>query len=201
MGLFRLFWIPEDGSPADGTYVRFPATELLDIVALESERSGAVIVGEDLGTVENEVREHLSRRGVLSYRLVWFEDEPPERFPEQALAAVTTHDLPTIAGVWTHRDEEAGHGLHERLSELTGLADDAPVEDVVVATHARLGHAPSMILMATLDDALCIAERPNLPGTTTERPNWSLALTAPLEELMQSPVTVNVADALRRQGE
>ena len=201
MGLFRLFWIPEDGTPADGTYVRFPATDLLDIVALESERSGAVIVGEDLGTVENEVRDHLSQRGVLSYRLVWFEDEPPEHFPEQALAAVTTHDLPTIAGVWTHRDEEAGHGLHERLSALTGLADDAPVEDVVVATHARLGHAPSMILMATLDDALCISERPNLPGTTTERPNWSLALTAPLEELMQNPVTVNVADALRRQGE
>lgn len=201
MGLFRLFWIPEDGTPADGTYVRFPATDLLDIVALESARSGAVIVGEDLGTVEDEMRDHLSFRGVLSYRLVWFENEPPEEFPEQALAAVTTHDLPTIAGVWTHRDEEAGHGLHERLEELTGLPPDARVEDVVVRSHARLADAPSMIVMATLDDALRICERPNLPGTTTERPNWSLALTSPLEDLMEDPVTVNVADALQRQGE
>ena len=201
MGLFRLFWIPEDGTPADGTYVRFPATDLLDIVALESARANAVIVGEDLGTVEDEVREQLSQRGVLSYRLVWFEEEPPSEFPEQALAAVTTHDLPTIAGVWTHRDEEAGHGLHERLSELTGLGDDAPLEEVVTATHAALAHAPSMILMATLDDALRVCERPNLPGTTTERPNWSLALTSPLEELVQDPVTVNVADALQRQGD
>ncbi|HEX4819414.1 MAG TPA: 4-alpha-glucanotransferase [Acidimicrobiales bacterium] len=201
MGLFRLFWIPDEGTPADGTYVRFPATDLLDIVALESARAGAVVVGEDLGTVEDEARDHLSQRGVLSYRLVWFEDEPPEEFPEQALAAVTTHDLPTIGGVWTREDEEAGHGLRECLVELTGLTDDAPVEDVVVRTYARLASAPSMIVMATLDDALCISERPNLPGTTTERPNWSLALTSPLEDLMKDPVSVNLADALRRQGE
>jgi len=58
-----------------------------------------------------------------------------------------------------------------------------------------------MIVMATLDDALCVCERPNLPGTTTERPNWSLALTSPLEELMEDPVSFNVADALRRQGD
>lgn len=198
MGLFRLFWIPDGGTPAEGTYVRSPGTELLDIVALESARSGAVIVGEDLGTVEDEVREHLTDRGVLSYRLVWFEDEAPARFPAQALAAVTTHDLPTIAGVWTRTDEQADHGLHEKLAELTGLADDAPVDDVVVSTHARLAQAPSMIVLGTLDDALCIRERPNLPGTTTERPNWSLALTSPLEDLMADATVAKVADALRR---
>ena len=201
MGLFRLFWIPEDGTPADGVYVRFPGTELLDIVALESARAGAVIVGEDLGTVEDEVRAHLQERGVLSYRLVWFEDEPPEEFPAQALAAVTTHDLPTIAGVWTGRDEQTDHGLRQRLVELTGLSTDASVDDVVVTAHAKLAQAPSMIVTATLDDALRIVERPNLPGTTTERPNWSLALTSPLEELMIDPVVVNVADALHRPGD
>src|SRR5207247_1845355 len=79
--------VPGDAPPADGAFVRCPATELLDIVALESARSGAVIVGEDLGTVEDEVREHLAQRGVLSYRLVWFEDELPDAFPTQALAA------------------------------------------------------------------------------------------------------------------
>ena len=104
MGLFRLFWIPEGCTAEEGTYVRYPGTELLDIVALESVRAGAEIVGEDLGTVEDQVRAQLAERAVLSYRVVWFEREPPESFPAQALASVSTHDLPTIAGVWTGAD-------------------------------------------------------------------------------------------------
>jgi 4-alpha-glucanotransferase len=200
MGLFRLFWIPEGGEPADGTYVRYPASELLDIVALESVRAQAVIVGEDLGTVEDEMREELHDRGVLSYRLVWFEREPPSAFPEQALAAVTTHDLPTIAGVWSGTDEHAPADLRERLTELTGLPADAPLEDVVVTAHAHLAAAPSMMVTATLDDGMCVHERPNLPGTTTERPNWSLALPTPIEELTQDRVVNRVASALGARG-
>ena len=87
------------------------------------------------------------------------------------------------------------------MAELTGLSGEAPVDEVVVAAHARLAKAPSMIVTATLDDALCIPERPNLPGTTSERPNWSLALTSTLEELMVDPLVVNVADALHRPGD
>src|SRR5207302_1210482 len=83
-----------------------------------------------------------------------------------------------IAGVWTGADDQADHGLHEQLAELTGLPGEAPVDEVVVAAHARLAKAPSMIVTATLDDALCIPERPNLPGTTSEWPNWSLALSS-----------------------
>ena len=101
MGLFRLFWIPPGASPADGAYVRFPASELLDILALESVRARAWIVGEDLGTVEDHVRSALADRGVLSYRLLWFEPRPPESFPRQSLAVCTTHDLPTVAGLWS----------------------------------------------------------------------------------------------------
>jgi 4-alpha-glucanotransferase len=196
MGLFRLFWIPEGGEPSDGTYVGFPATDLLDIVALESARAGAVIVGEDLGTVEDEVREELADRGVLSYRLVWFENEPPEAFPVQALAAVTTHDLPTIAGAWSGSDEHADDEQRARLLEVTDLPRTAEVSDVVVAAHARLAEAPSMVVTATLDDALCVEERPNLPGTTTERPNWSLALPKVLDDIVKDPVVARVAAAL-----
>jgi 4-alpha-glucanotransferase len=201
MGLFRLFWILEGGTPAEGTYVRFPGTELLDIVALESKRAGAVIVGEDLGTIEDEVRSELSTRGVLSYRLLWFEDEPPEAFPSQALAAVTTHDLPTIAGVWKDTDIRADRELRVRLEQITGLPPTAPVDDVVVAAHARLARAPSMVVTATLDDVLRVEERPNLPGTTTERPNWSLALPTPIEELKDDPVAAEVAKSLHNRGD
>jgi len=196
MGLFRLFWIHEGGEPADGTYVRFPDNELLDIVALESQRAGAVIVGEDLGTVEDEVRQQLTERAVLSYRLVWFEDEAPKEFPTQALAAVTTHDLPTIAGVWSGTDEQASGELRDRLVQLTALPESSVVDDVVTAAHARLAEAPSMVVTATLEDALRVDERPNLPGTTTERPNWSLALPRTLEELMDDPVATEVAESL-----
>ncbi len=98
MGLYRLFWIPPGGSAKTGAYVHLPSSEMLDLLALESTRAGAFVVGEDLGTVEDEVREDLADRGILSYRLVWFEETEPERYPVQALAAVTTHDLPTLAG-------------------------------------------------------------------------------------------------------
>ncbi|MGK2948375.1 MAG: 4-alpha-glucanotransferase, partial [Acidimicrobiales bacterium] len=105
MGLARLFWVPEGGRPVDGTYVRFAGRELLDVLALESARAEAVVVGEDLGTVEPGFREALRETSVLSTRLVWFEDVPPESYPHEALAMVTTHDLPTIAGGATGADD------------------------------------------------------------------------------------------------
>src|SRR5207244_11227162 len=81
MGLFRLFWVPHGLTPADGAFVRYPADDLLGIVALESVRSGAFVVGEDLGTVEEGVRERLAPERILGYRVVWFEPEPPARYP------------------------------------------------------------------------------------------------------------------------
>ena len=104
MGLFRLFWIPSGRPPSDGAYVRSAPDDLLSVVALESHRARAVIVGEDLGTVEEEVRHELKQRRILWSRLLWFEKMAPSRFPAQALAAVTTHDLPTIAGLWSGAD-------------------------------------------------------------------------------------------------
>ena len=208
MGLFRLYWIPLDGQPADGAYVRYPWRELLGILALESQRAGAYVVGEDLGTVEDFVREELAARDVLSYRLVWFERTPPRQFPSCALAAVTTHDLPTVAGLWSgadlaeldrlglEPDPEAAARLRRRLQEWTGVADDAPVEEVVVAVHRLLAESPSAVVAATLDDALCVEERPNVPGTTDERPNWSLALPKALEDIEVDPAVAAVAAAL-----
>jgi 4-alpha-glucanotransferase len=200
MGLFRLFWVPHGLPPAEGAYVRYPADDLLAIVALESQRANATVVGEDLGTVEEGVRERLAAHGVLSYRVAWFEERPPAQYPELAMAAVTTHDLPTIAGLWTRADvrEQRRLGLVDddsaldstrgRLWHLAGLDDDAPVADVIEAVHSRLAEAPSLIVTATLEDALAAAERPNVPGTSFERPNWSLALPMPLETLETAPL-------------
>jgi 4-alpha-glucanotransferase len=210
MGLFRLFWIPAGAAPADGGYVRYPADDLLAIVALESHRAGAFVVGEDLGTVEVGVRERLADHGILSYRVMWFEDRPTAEYPELAMAAVTTHDLPTVAGLWTGADifEQRALGLEpneaalaatrKRLAAATGVGAEPTIDDVVAATHELLGAAPSLLVTATLDDALGVVERPNVPGTTSERPNWSLALPVPLEQLETTPLAARIARALRR---
>jgi 4-alpha-glucanotransferase len=208
MGLFRLFWIPHGLPPAEGAYVRYPADELLAIVALESQRAGATIVGEDLGTVEEGVRERLAACGILSYRVAWFEERPPAQYPELAMAAVETHDLPTIGGLWTRADvaelrrlglvdsDTALDFTRARLAQLAGLSDGAPVVDVIEATHARLAEAPSLLVTATLDDALAVAERPNVPGTSFERPNWSLALPQPLDTLESAVLPQRIAAIL-----
>jgi 4-alpha-glucanotransferase len=210
MGLFRLFWIPPGGGPTDGAYVRYRGDELLAVLAIESRRAGAVVVGEDLGTIEHEVRDALADAGVLSYRLVWFEDGPPETYPSQALAALSTHDLPTVAGVWSGEDaadqraagiepdEEALERLRGRLVGLTGLGPEQAVEDVIVGAHERLATAPSALVAASLEDALAVRHRPNLPGTTDERPNWSSALPVPLAEVFTDPLVARVAGALQR---
>jgi 4-alpha-glucanotransferase len=112
-GIFRLFWIPEGMSPEEGAYVRYPSSELLRIIALESVRNKTVVVAEDLGTIGKNVRTTLKRFRMLSYRLFYFERDYPEpsflapdRYPRLALCAVSTHDLPTISGYWAGRDLE-----------------------------------------------------------------------------------------------
>ncbi len=104
LGLFRLWWIPTGEGPAHGTYVRYDAEALLGVLALEATRAGALIVGEDLGTVAPSVTETLDRSGVLGSAVLWFERDDageflaPGRWRSSTMASVTTHDLPTAAG-------------------------------------------------------------------------------------------------------
>jgi len=211
LGFFRMWWVPQGLRPDDGAYVRCRAAELLDVLAIESHRAAAVVVGEDLGTVEAGVREELARRRVLSYRLLWFEGTPPRRWPRRAMAAVTTHDLATVAGTWTGADVRAEQaagkrvdpvaaaGLRERLAEVTGAREDTPIQDVVARAYEALAAAPSHVLTATLEDAAASVRRPNMPGTIDSWPNWRIPLPVTLERLTRAPLPRRIAAALGRR--
>jgi 4-alpha-glucanotransferase len=170
-------------------------------------------VGEDLGTVEESTRDKLAAHHILSYRLLWFEKEHPREFPREALAAVTTHDLPTVCGLWTGSDlakqralglkpnEKGTQEIQERLQEMARVSPEAPAEDVIAEAYALLSHAPSRILAAAFDDAAGVDERPNIPATNSDKnPNWCIALPLPLEELMVRDLPSRIASSLRRSG-
>jgi 4-alpha-glucanotransferase len=201
MGLFRLFWIPDGMTAAQGAYVRYPAATLLALLANESRRAHAFVIGEDLGLVPPTVRKHLRRRGSLSYRLLWFESSEPARWPQDAVAAVGTHDLPTVAGIWTLTEPEHRlHHLREKLVNMTHLPDNTPPVGVAVTAYKALARGRPRIVLASLEDALGVTERPNVPGTTTEFPNWRLALPLPLEEIEAADGVNRIADAMNAAG-
>ncbi|HVE76681.1 MAG TPA: 4-alpha-glucanotransferase [Actinomycetota bacterium] len=209
MGLFRLWWIPEGRGPAEGAYVTYPWRDLVSIVALESVRAGAFVIGEDLGTVEPSVREALAQAGVLSYRLLIFEGPDTSKYPVKSLAAVSTHDLPTIAGAWSRADFEAQErlgmdpsqdaleALRKTIGDAAGSQSNARVEDVVRGAYKKLCAAPSLLVAAGLEDVLEVEERPNFPGTMTEWPNWSIALPITVEAIQSDARAASIAEIMK----
>ena len=207
IGLFRLWWVPKGALPTEGTYVRYDHEAMIGIVALEAHRAGAVVVGEDLGTVEPWVRDYLSDRGLFGTSILWFESDsdggplPAERWRQSCLSAVTTHDLPPTAGYLA--------GEHVRLRDELGLLtrsaaeelaqdrahqdawmaelrrvgllaeDEVDVDKVVLALHRYLGRTPSRFLALSLADAVGEVRTQNQPGTTDEYPNWRVPLGDP----------------------
>jgi len=132
LGAFRMWWVPEGASPRDGTYVSYDANALLGVAALEARRAGAVLIGEDLGTVTPDVRTALADRGILGTSVLWFEREDPadgqtgplrplDEWRAQAAASITTHDLPTALG-WLR-------GEHVRVRAEIGVLDDPDAEE------------------------------------------------------------------------
>jgi 4-alpha-glucanotransferase len=201
MSLFRLFWIPEGMTARQGAYVKYPARILLSLLAKESRRARAFVIGEDLGLVEPEVRRQLKRKGSLSYRLVWFESSEPREWPRDAVAAVGTHDLPTVAGIWTLSEpEQRLHHLRQKLVALTKLPDDTPTVDVAIEVYRHLARGRPRIVLASMEDALGVHERPNVPGTTNEFPNWRLALPLPIEQIEASAGPMRIAEVMAQGG-
>ena len=188
VGLTRLYCIPPGHGPDRGAYVRQFGTELLDVACMEATRAGAALIGEDLGTVEEGFRAELRARDVAGYRVGWFEDAPPEEWPALSVGMLTTHDLPTVAGVWTGEDEvdRLAAGLppdpgalvefRHRLVELAGSDDADTGEGVSAAATRRLWRSGSDVVLCTPEDALGLTHRPNLPGTVAGHPSWRQAL-------------------------
>ena len=229
IGLFRLWWVPEGLEPSAGTYVRYNHEALIGILALEAHRAQALVVGEDLGTVEPWVREYLSRRGLLGTAILWWEYGaegqvlPPEKWREYCMASVTTHDLPPTLGYLESEHvrlrEQLGLLLEPVEQELAaaeqersmwverlisfGVLDEALAGDrveVMLAMHRYLRLTNSKVLVASLADAAGEKRAQNQPGTMDEYPNWRVPL-ADSEGRHLMLEDLFTADLPRRLGE
>ncbi|MCG8923026.1 4-alpha-glucanotransferase [Lentzea sp. CC55] len=221
-GLWRQWWIPPGEAPQRGTYVRYDAEAMLGVLALEAHRAGAVVVGEDQGE-EPEVTRALHDRGMLSSAALWSRQGcrplPPDRWPAQAVATLSAHDLPTATGFLRaeHVRVRAELGLLElpagqerararldrdELVDLLlaeGLVDeDAGEQEVVVAMHELLARTPCRLLLVAPEDLLGETRQAGFPGSAGEYPNWRIPLPVPLEELRDAPVVRVAVQPLRR---
>lgn len=229
-GLWRLWWVPPGRSPDRGTYVHYDADAMLAVLTLEASRAGALVIGEDLGTVEPDVTEALHERNMLGSTVLWFARDPkaeghpllaPARWPEEAVATISTHDLPTATGFLRgeHVRVRAGLGLlddvageevkaaaerAELLDLLLGEAlldsRDAPEEQVVLAMHALLARSRCRLALISPYDVIGEVRQPNLPGTLDEYPNWRQPLPMSPAELRKDPRVGEVVRMLRAAG-
>jgi len=219
MGLTRLFCIPAGAGGSAGAYLRYPLDDLLGVLAAESQHARCLIVGEDLGTVPDGLRERLADNDILSYRVLWFERDglafkPPASYPKRAVACVSTHDLPTLAGWWAgddiaerrrlglwtdaEADEAARIRNDERVSLSSALAEvelmvnprsQAPP---IVEITAYAGLSPSCLLLCQADDLAGERAAVNLPGTDRERPNWRRRIGMVSADLFANPQALAV---------
>jgi 4-alpha-glucanotransferase len=221
MGLQRLWVIPNDAPPTDGAYLYYPIDDLLRLLALESHRHQAIVLGEDLGTVPEGLREKLAARAILGMRVLLFEQDnthfkPILDWPDDALATTSTHDLPTLNGWWHGHDIDWNarldlidsqtemdwrrHRQREREGLRNALNQDPQnfreehreTDQVLDASVRFLGHTRAPLVLLPLEDALGIDEQANLPGTTDTHPNWRRRLALESRALLDDP------DAARR---
>ncbi|KAA0695960.1 4-alpha-glucanotransferase [Halopseudomonas laoshanensis] len=217
MGLQRLWVIPRGAPSSAGAYLNYPLNDLLHLVALESWRHHALVIGEDLGTVAPELRASLTDKHLLGMRVLQFEHEgghfiAPEKWSNAALATTTTHDLPSLMGWFNGRDIEWREQVGQRDSEqsqqdreqreidksalLQALLDAGELlqpttnpEQQLTAAIGFIGRTPAPLVLLPLEDALASAEQPNLPGPGDEHPNWRRRWTQPVEQLLNDART------------
>ena len=226
MSLERLWWIPRGYGATDGVYVRYPTNELAAVIAIEATRAGAVVLGENLGTVTDEINQTMEHWGMLGMYELQFEGWRALQHDDVAtpgpltVAGLNTHDMPTFAGWWAGHDivdsvdlglvapADAPGALDERraqaaalarvLGRLLGAEGPAEPDAAMAAALEWLGRTPAQVVLASLDD-LWLEERPqNVPGTHRERPNWRRRFARTLDEAFDDPQIVAVLDRLDR---
>jgi 4-alpha-glucanotransferase len=217
MSLYRLWWIPVGCAATAGAYVHYPLQQLLTVLSLESARCSCLVVGEDLGVVPDEMRRAMPEFGLYHYKVLLFEKvsgrfRRPDEFERHALAAATTHDLPTLRSYWEARDIELRQRLnlfpsaevesdivrerdHDREMLLAALREQginpahpsAPLEpyseELGQALHLYLARSSSALVALQIDDLLGMTDPVNVPGTFSEYPNWQRKVTASIEEM------------------
>jgi glycogen debranching enzyme GlgX/4-alpha-glucanotransferase len=227
LGFARQFWIPRGAIGRDGAYVEFPLDTFIAITAIESHRANCTIVGEDLGTVPEGLRERLAAARILSCRVLWFEKDgaafcAPERYPALSVSSLSSHDLPTFVG-WTQgqdieidrqtgrldaseaetrlaeRGREAQH-LREALRSAGRQSGDSVV-DLMADAHAFVARTPSALMTVQADDLWEETEPLNVPGTDRERANWRRRQRGAIEDLPARDVARRVLGAVERERE
>ena len=199
MALLRLWWVYSGDDASKGGYVYYPVDDLLGILALESVRNESLVIGEDLGTVPEEIRSKLADNGMYSYRLFFFEQAEdggfysPSHYPVQSMCTLTTHDMPTLSGYW-HCDDLA-------LGKEVGLYPDQEVLNTLYETR----HANKQQILNTLHGHHSISDNisrdVNYVGMTTElnfgmqthmASGSSALLSLQLEDWLQMDKPVNI---------
>ncbi len=228
MGLFRLYCVPSGRPATDGVYLRYPADDLLAILTLESWRACCALAGEDLGTVPEHVRPAMARHGLYRLHVGQWHFPPelgasPSPAPADAIASLNTHDTATFAGWWRGADiddkrelglitddaERAERALREQmraaLLEFAGpsSADLTDAERAMVAATADLALGAAEVVLVALDDLALDPVPHNVPGTTTERPNWQRRVADwadALDETRASPAAAAAITAVVAAG-
>jgi 4-alpha-glucanotransferase len=213
--------IPHGMRPADGAYVSFPFEPMLQVVAEESVRLRCSAIGEDLGTVPEGFRDTMAKWGLWSYRVMLFEREgddahfkPPESYPAEALATFNTHDLPSFRGWLTGHDLQTKRSLgldpgesdaarawaQQKLHEMLVARGQGYAPDDLAAAASFLGATPSRLVAIALDDIAGAVEQLNIPGTTSEHPNWRRRVPVALEALAGHDGLRRIAEAFAKTG-
>jgi glycogen operon protein len=221
LGFARQFWVPQGAEGRDGAYVRFPLDALIAVTALESRRHKCLVVGEDLGTVPDGLRDKLASANIFSYRVLWFEREgrgfkPPGSYPSQALACLASHDLPTFSGWRLGRDFEIAQAIGQLAAEdmatrrsqraeeiqlldtLTG-AGGADEVTASAAAHRLVAGTPSQIMLVQADDLSGEADPLNVPGTDREWPNWRRRVSVPVDDLCETQRAKTILAAVKQE--
>jgi 4-alpha-glucanotransferase len=229
MSLHRLFWIPDGHGPEDGVYVRYPTDELYAVLCLESRRHGCVVAGEDLGTVPRAVRPAMRRHGLLRtcvtrFERGWDPGRPLASMKIDGVAALQTHDMPTFAAFWRGLDialrARLGHlspAGARREREARGRLKAAWLRDLRRASRLRvrepgtsevlraclawLADSPAALVLVDLEDLWLETRAQNVPGTTTEWPNWRRKTRYPVEVFTTLPRVLRaLRDVARRRA-